>query len=505
MKIPTDNLFQLIKAMSASEKRYFKRHYSSNKSLTTELFDFINALDEYEEDKVKKHFRESKLSKNLKVYKVQLSDLLLKSLTSYHNKKTIRSKIRIGLEEVEILMNKQLFDTAYSRLIKIKQLCLKHEEFSYVSAILSLEVHFNFFYSADDISQKKHNLIEELERYSSVLKNIFQLKQINLSITSRHNHKLTQALTNEEIEFYKSFLKEETPKSEDPNLSFNERYFINSISAFIYNVLHKDLDKEFVYKKKNIELFEEQKHFIGNHIRLYFAAIFNNLSLSMTLGKTQELNADVDKIKELTEQHPSLERNMLFVYFLEAKNNYNKHNFKFFSPDFQETILAHIKKFKQEKDYLTVLIFIYFTLASLAKGDAKEVQFFLRRLQLLGKKLDGNYVQFFNVLDLISHYETHDILIIQNLLNAFRRKKKWVGGASPFFQEILSFFNELIKNNGPSKSDLALNIKEKALLFEDDGVRNLLKAFILDQWLDSIIEEKKYSKKYEENNFKELT
>ncbi|MEL6924855.1 MAG: hypothetical protein AAFO94_12480, partial [Bacteroidota bacterium] len=387
---------------------------------------------------------------------------------------------------------------AYNRLLKIKQHCLKHEELSYMPSILALEVQFNFFYSADDISQKKHNLIDELEQYSQTLKNIFQLKQINLSITSRHNHKLTQGLTDEEVNFYKDFLENETPRSDERSMSFNERFFINSITAFIHNVLFNDLDQEFVYKKKNIALFEEYPHFIDNHIRLYFAAIFNNLSLSMTLGKINELEMDISKIKKLTTQHPSLERNMLFVYFLEAKHNYNNRNYSFLSEEFQQQVLRHVRKFKQEKDYLTVLIFIYFALTALALGQAQSVQFFLRRLQLLAKTLDGSYAQFFNVLDLISHYETDDRLIIQNLLTAFKRKKKWAGGISPFFTEVLSFFSELSRSREDSVAHLAKALKEKSGEFEEDGVRNLLKVFVLDNWLDSIIEGKKYAEKCEE-------
>ena len=108
MKIPTSNLFELIKAMSASEKRYYKRHYASEKNLTTDLFDFINKLEVYDEGEVKSHFKNTKLSKNLKVYKVQLTDVLLKSLVSYYAKKSAKSKIRQGLEEIDLLLEKQL-------------------------------------------------------------------------------------------------------------------------------------------------------------------------------------------------------------------------------------------------------------------------------------------------------------------------------------------------------------------------------------------------------------
>ena len=72
MKTPKDNIFQLISSMSAAEKRYFKRHYSSEKNMLTDLFDFINSMDEYKEEVVRQKFADNKLAKNLKVYKVQL-------------------------------------------------------------------------------------------------------------------------------------------------------------------------------------------------------------------------------------------------------------------------------------------------------------------------------------------------------------------------------------------------------------------------------------------------
>ena len=213
----------------------------------------------------------------------------------------------------------------------------------------------------------------------------------------------------------------------------------------------------------------------------------------MSLGKTDELDEDISKVRKLTKAYPSLERNMLFIYFLEAKQNYKSKQYSFFSDIFQQTILAHIKKFRQEEDYLTVLLFIYFTLAHLATGDAQSAQFFLRRLRILAKNLDGSYTQFFNILDLISHYETDDILIIHNLLNSFKRKQKWPGGKSPFFEEVLLFFNELCKNNNPPKAKFARELKSKSQNFEEDGVRNLLKVFILDDWLGAIIKGIKYT------------
>ena len=108
MKTPSAQLFHLIKKMSAAEKRFLKIHFSSVKSHLTELFDFVNAQDIYDEKVVKAHFSDSLISKNLKVYKVQLTELILRSQVAYHAKRTVRSQIRILLEEVDILISQFL-------------------------------------------------------------------------------------------------------------------------------------------------------------------------------------------------------------------------------------------------------------------------------------------------------------------------------------------------------------------------------------------------------------
>ena len=50
MKTPTDDIFQLIHSMTAAEKRYFKIHFSSEKSLVTELFNYLNGMKSYNEE-----------------------------------------------------------------------------------------------------------------------------------------------------------------------------------------------------------------------------------------------------------------------------------------------------------------------------------------------------------------------------------------------------------------------------------------------------------------------
>ena len=76
MKKPSDHIFRLIHAMTPAEKRYFKRHFASEQSVLTQLFDFINKMKSYDEQLIKQSFEEN-VARNFKVYKVQLFELLM--------------------------------------------------------------------------------------------------------------------------------------------------------------------------------------------------------------------------------------------------------------------------------------------------------------------------------------------------------------------------------------------------------------------------------------------
>ena len=446
MKVPTDNLFQLVHAMTASEKRYFKRHYASEKGALTELFDFINNQKTYDEDQVKENFKKSKISTHLKVYKVQLAELLLKSLTSYHNKKSIRSKIRIGLEEVEILMTKQLYGLAHSRIKKVKELCLKYEELEYIFSVLFFEIMINSFFDIQ-LKQSEYPVLDELDKYTDTIKNVYKLKKINFTLHDKSNNELTQKLTPKEQAFYSGLLMEEVKKDEQGKLTFNEKYYLNSSLSLISKLVNDNANKEYSFKKKNVELFETNPHFIENHTSYYYAALFNFLICCRKIGKNDELIQGIQKIKDLTIEYPFLKRNLIFVYYLEIKHNFQQKNYAYLTNNLEADVNKHIKKYNQTEETMPALCFIYFTLTYMLIDQPQNVQYYLRRLQAMSKNLNPSYAQFFDILELISHYETGDVLVIQNLLNSFKRKIKKEKELKPFYKEMLEFFGHLDKNH----------------------------------------------------------
>lgn len=492
MKVPTDNIFKLIQSMTASEKRYFKRHYASEKNLTTDLFDFINSLDVYDEDDVKKQFANSKLAKNLKVYKVQLMDILLKSLTSYHNKKSIRSKIRMGLEEVEILMDKQLHSMALSRLKKIKELCLKHEELEYIFSIIYFEIFLSSFFDID-LMPGEYAILKELEGYTDSIKNIYRLKKINFSLNDKNNNELTQVLSKEEIAEYRKILKEDLNIPESKPLTLSEQYYRNSSLSILHKLVDGDHHKEFEYKKNNVALFEAHPYFIKNNAGFYFAALFNFLICCRRLNYFDELESGLVRIKELIAQYPFLKRNGIFIFYLETKHNFLKKDYHKIVEGLEPEITKHIKKYKQKEEHLTALVFIYFTLTYLVLKDYHKVHFYLRRLANNSKNMDKSYTYFFYFLELVSHYETSDNFVIQNLLSSHRRKLKTSKTDVTFFKEILEFFQSLQKASPKEIKELAIEFEQKLPQIPNEGVLNITQEFILNDWLKALKSGKTYA------------
>ncbi|HAY35273.1 MAG TPA: hypothetical protein PK536_05545, partial [Ignavibacteria bacterium] len=110
MKTNTE-LFDLIKSLSPSEKRYFKLNASVQKGNTKylKLFDLIDSQKTYNEKALKSIKGNEDLRKNFNFTKSYLSKLIFKSLLNYKNEKSTDAKLFNMLQRCRILFQKALF------------------------------------------------------------------------------------------------------------------------------------------------------------------------------------------------------------------------------------------------------------------------------------------------------------------------------------------------------------------------------------------------------------
>src|SRR5262245_6498315 len=145
---PSSDLFNLIKSMHQTEKRYFKiyasKHIIGDQNKYVLLFDAIDqqaqsTVGEYDEDKIKALFKKEKFIRQIHVAKNYLYHMILKSLHVYQSHASAEAELKELLHYEEILFAKQLYSQCPKVLKKAKKLAVKYEKQVYLLDIIAKE------------------------------------------------------------------------------------------------------------------------------------------------------------------------------------------------------------------------------------------------------------------------------------------------------------------------------------------------------------------------------
>lgn len=169
--VASDSLFILIKSLSKSEKRYFRLQPMAEDGQHRLLFDAMEKLAEYDEEKLLKILKGSPITDALSIAKNRLYHTLLKSLASFHHKATARAEVMRLLQSIEVLYMRELFDQA-DKLVNSALKIARKNEFS----ALQLE-----------LNEWKERILESLnltaeERYDLLSSNYSEMKEVISSI-----------------------------------------------------------------------------------------------------------------------------------------------------------------------------------------------------------------------------------------------------------------------------------------------------------------------------------
>jgi tetratricopeptide (TPR) repeat protein len=126
-----NNLFELIKSLSPSEKRHFRRSLSGNENDDSNfllLFDKIDKMDSYSEQEIKNTFKGKKFVNQLHVTKIYLQDTILKSLRSFHAASSSSLIIKDLLKNIEICFHKELYNQCQLEIQKSEKIAIQTED-----------------------------------------------------------------------------------------------------------------------------------------------------------------------------------------------------------------------------------------------------------------------------------------------------------------------------------------------------------------------------------------
>lgn len=177
----SNELFDLIKSLSKSEKRFFKLSSSlqSGEKNYLKIFDFVDKQKEYDEEEIKEAYRGEKFIKHFPSEKNHLYKLILKSLRSFHSDRTISSVLKQELKNIEILYKKALYKECNKFVSRAKKQAIMHEKFYYWFELLSWEkLLLEEAYEAGKFDKDLDKLLEEEQEVIDKLRNLAEYQML---------------------------------------------------------------------------------------------------------------------------------------------------------------------------------------------------------------------------------------------------------------------------------------------------------------------------------------
>ena len=435
MKTPSPDLFRLINAMSASEKRYFKK--DTKDSSTSELFDLINDQSAYEEDEIKKKLSDKSFAKNLKVHKNRLQQILLKNLRSYYEEKSAQSKIKVLIENGEILIKKQLYDLAFNQFEKALNICKNYEEYELMLVVLGVQARMSSYFK--DMLPADAMPMVEMEKCAAIIQNYVQHAIVNKKILHFLNMESVSMQVSEAFHYIQKLIKEEIiDKEREPLSPIAERMYLHS-QALMYNA-NNDAERSYELTKKILEKFESNPHIVEEKNAQYFNCIVNHLSFTARLDKLQEVENWVNKVRKHAENHEQLLPNLVYIYqtFVEALRG--RQQFTKIKAILEIDFRALVEKFNLEDEYVSKLTNAFGVEAYIALDEYDKAGDIIVRILNSNQDLPKDMLYAIYILELIYHFDQKNFMLIENMVAAHQKRIRRNNEQLPFFEAVISFF-----------------------------------------------------------------
>jgi hypothetical protein len=125
-----NQLFDLLKSLSASEKRYFRTAIAGGNASRNymKLFDVIDKMKTYDEREVRQKFKGQKFINQLHVMKIYLHDTIMRSLRNYHSATSYSAQTKDMLRNVELYFHRELYNHCETEIEKVEKLARKTED-----------------------------------------------------------------------------------------------------------------------------------------------------------------------------------------------------------------------------------------------------------------------------------------------------------------------------------------------------------------------------------------
>ncbi|RLD68802.1 MAG: hypothetical protein DRI95_01900 [Bacteroidetes bacterium] len=495
-KSNSDHLFQLIKSLTAAEKRYFKVFVSKGKDQSDakfiKLFNLIDKYKAYDEARIleqEKSFKVTQVS-NLKAH---LYKQILQSLENYNPDDDVEIKIRDLLNYTNLLYNKSLFEQCWKMLEKARQMADANDKVLLLFEIVEFEKKLLTKSIHTDISENVLKLVSESEKMLKSIKStrIFQ----NLSIKLYSFYLQIGFIRNSsDFDTASRFLYSSLPAFDEDKLSFNEKMFLyHSFTGYYFFI--QDSERGYEYAKKWLQLFEDHPEKIVPKIEYYIKAFNNLLVAQFKLFRLKEFDENSKKFGAIT-KIPGLNLNFNLQRQIFKYSSIHKIDKYFMLGRFTEgtkiipEIAKGLEKYENNLDTHSLTIFHYkFACMYFGDEDYQQAIYWLNKIiNAKDVNIRSDIHGFARILNLISHWELGNMDIVDYYIRSAYRYLVKKADFHLFQKYILKFLRKLSNISPDELQQAFIDLKKDLKPLKNNAYEK--RAFVyfdIISWLESKI------------------
>lgn len=302
MHSPADDLYHLIHALSANEKRYFRlfaqRHGNEKDKLYMKVFDLIAAQENgYDEDLVKKKLKTAAAIRQLPQTKNYLFDLIMQSMRLYRSDKNVATEVFNLIQDELFYTEKGLTQMRAKALKKAKELAHEYDLIYCLVTLLQRERIYALKFSGGDPNETIRKLHAEEEWVFARLNNESKLGEVFFTLWVQFIKDPLMRGSDDLEQFTASRDAVLNQRFEDLH-TFTEKFFWLRAKGLICRYNH-DYQGTFELTKQLVDLFTDYPQHRLNVMGNYIDALSNYLSAAHAVGNYDEYEDVIAKLEAL--------------------------------------------------------------------------------------------------------------------------------------------------------------------------------------------------------------
>lgn len=503
MKTASDKLHRLIKALSKSEKRYFKvtlnNTNNTQANVFAQLFDFIEKQDDYDEEKIKAKLKNQTILGYFPKVKNQLHNLVLDSLYSQYAPSNNQESEQKQLFLAKLVYDKGFADEALKMIEKVKKAADEYEWFELALNAIALEKEIWGKEFMSKISFERLDFILEQEKkYCHKLATTAQYWCLRRKVYALQYQK-GKVLQAADLQFLQDTLNNVLLTDFEKANSFKAQmdfYQIKSVCFFLLNKYQDALTQN----KAFIGLFEQNPKQVALYPARYKVAFSNFLFDCSMLKQYNEMLMGINTMRQWIDKPefadiPNVNADIFRItYTLELNMHRRLGNFTK-ATALLPNVIAGLDTY-QNSLATHNLVNLYYLVAYLyfGAGNFKKASEWTNKIIYEEeRKVVEDVAAEAHLLNIIIAYEMEHFRRLDDLIESTQRYFQYRKKLYKFEKTIISYLRKIA---------FAANKREKQQLFEelDAALETLrsagssLRYFDFAAWITAKIENKPFEK-----------